>query len=181
MASILRSLAFFIAIQCFGGMAMDNKPADLPSPENSDASVKSTADAAKDLTMEDAQRRFTERRRHPHASIHGHHTSGTMPSRRRRGPVPNRQGEFASDEDIAFATGAMGGVLICFFCCCCTMAKGYRQDGHLKNYTQSCRCVTGDECIGCGAVVEWDIMPDEDDEEEEKPKKKKKGKKKKKK
>ena len=64
------------------------------------------------------------------------------------------------------------------------MAKTYRQDGHLKNYTQAVRCVTGDECIGCGATVQWDIIqdPDDDEEEEERPKKKKKkGKKKKKK
>ena len=73
---------------------------------------------------------------------------------------------------------------VCLFCCCCMMAKTYRQDGHLKNYTQAVRCVTGDECIGCGATVQWDIIqdPDEDEEEEERPKKKKKkGKKKKKK
>ena len=70
----------------------------------------------------------------------------------------------------------MGGIFCCLFFCCCMMAKTYRHDGHLQNYTQAAWCVTGDECIGCVAIVHWDIIqdPDGDEEEDDSPKKKKK-------
>jgi len=120
MAKPMAMAAFSMLCFLLGVHSMNVKPQEL-NPKSP------TAIGASAETERESDRRLNaRRRRQTHTSMH-HSTAGTVPSRRRRGPVPNRQGEYASDEDVAIATGVMAGMMICMFGCCCMMAKAYRK------------------------------------------------------